>query len=436
MLISQTIIYNEKNRFLLDWLNNNHKYFDKMVIYDDASTDGTPEYIEEWCKINDKDIQIISEEGTIVQDDKFIILFKSNKNLFKTNEVEIRSRLWKLVRCISNQENNDWVFTLDSDEFITEKFIEEKYRIMKSNAKCVNFKKIELWNETEYRIDGLWSNYFNRMFVYEDKDFGFDGNGYHLPCLPYYILKYNSNTEIYKANTRIIHKAYMTEELRNDKLKFMDETDTKKDFNYTHIKTIVDRKPVLKDINSKQESCCLIITLDTLYKIPQKLIDSLHKLEYYGKLKLIFFASYCNPDLYKTIEDLELPSIDAEFKIINYLSKSNVIIDVLSYCYDNKNEYDYFCIHNGMNDLRYDLLNKMVNIEGKLVLSETPSPNTILIHKDLVEKFNNLQGLVINNWVDVVYTLANRSDYYTWNIGSLPAFPINMLDNNTVKNFI
>ena len=40
MIISQTIIRNEKGRFLDRWLKENSPHFDKMIIYDDASDDG------------------------------------------------------------------------------------------------------------------------------------------------------------------------------------------------------------------------------------------------------------------------------------------------------------------------------------------------------------------------------------------------------------
>lgn len=90
------VTHNEAGRYLrpcLEWLE---KVVDRIVVYDDQSTDGTAEICDErGCAVNVRE---------------------SSVPAFVTNEAQFRSAAWRTLAAQVNK--GDWVLCIDADEFL------------------------------------------------------------------------------------------------------------------------------------------------------------------------------------------------------------------------------------------------------------------------------------------------------------------------------
>jgi hypothetical protein len=299
MLIGMSLVHNDFSKgWLGEWLNRGIEIFDKWIILDDYSTDDTVSYIQQ------------------TNTDK-IILVKNDGESFKDNENIVRSKLWEEVRKIAKED--DWVMCLDSDEIPCEEFEEEIIKIMNYyNNGVVSFKKVEMWNKEEYRIDGLWSNYFVRMFKYENKEWGFVGAGFHNPQIP----SFTSKQKFINSDVRIKHLAYYTEELRKQKYDFMmNNPQQKKDITYYHLQTVNDEKYLLKKLEKwdiKKDKKLLIINCCRLYKIPEKTLEYITDND--DNIDVLFLISECNYNLVNQIENIDTKHSEINVRIFNFLN--------------------------------------------------------------------------------------------------------------------
>lgn len=248
-LATITILKNEKDRFLTEFLDALKEYSDFAVFLDNGSDDGTTEMLQEWLKV---------QPGKLVSDDRD----------FKVHESELRGVAWDALR--ESKIEPDFVYVADADEIPMQEFIDQKQKLMElDGVDCISFRKIELWNDTHYRIDGLWSNYFLRMFRYKDEPWGWDGvTGLHCPPLPKYATV--GKQRAFSSGIRIKHLAYKTKELREAKAKFMKEHGNKADaLNYQHLLTIDSDTPRLKELKEELEYPTLqvVVTVDNAYSL-------------------------------------------------------------------------------------------------------------------------------------------------------------------------
>jgi len=315
-LITQTIIKNEENRFLDEWMSMLKDLADVAVILDDGSTDNTVSKLNEF-----KDKHKLS--WTII----------SNKeSQFKTNELRIRNQLWNEVRKYGKQD--DWVLTIDSDEFDTGDLNKSKAFIfgLPRQIEVISLKKIETWDEKlNYRIDSLWSNYFTRLFRFKDEPFHPNPElaGLHVPSMPMYAI---TSRNILNPGIRMFHRAYEKEEWRIEKYKFMKENANPNDkINYEHVLSCIEPPELKKfdiEFDSPELNMCVLVS--NKYTI-QNYLTRLENMYYdCKKIKLLFIVDKCN---YKVIEEIENFN-ESKFKTVDFMP-INFEADDFNYA-DNK----------------------------------------------------------------------------------------------------
>jgi glycosyltransferase involved in cell wall biosynthesis len=299
-LILASLVHNDFSKgWLSKWLDTNHQFCDAWVIVDDCSDDDTYQYIQQTNYEN-------------------IHLHRMEEPTFKTNENKIRQFLWDKVKEIA--EEGDVILVLDSDELLTDDFknFREMVKQVRFNNPQFIFKKIELWNEEEYRVDGLWSNYFNRAFIFKNKDWGYSGEGFHYPQIPKYVFV---SGEFVNTDLRIKHLAYSTSELRKEKYDFMmNNPQQKKDITYYHLQTTMDEHPVLKKFEQeiKWPELNIVLICNNTYKLDKRTLECLENHNYKGKVNLYAYINNSNIKLINKILELDLKVEKFVVDIKNY----------------------------------------------------------------------------------------------------------------------
>lgn len=420
MLISGTIIYNEKNRFLKQWLEEVPQYFDKMIILDDASDDGTFEYIK-----NSKPYK----EGKI-------ILERNEKNMFKINECILRKTLWDLIR--KNSKDNDFCIILDSDEIPCPELKDKLQEIIKNNIGLFSFKKIEMWDDKNYRIDGLWSNYFSRGFpIYINEEYGFEQSGFHFPPTPRYTLSLRTiNSDI-----RIKHLAYKSEELRKAKYDFMmNNSQQTKDITYYHLQTI-NEKAKCKEYKIVQDKPKILLAFIcvNLYELPettkQTLLSSTYPKE---NIDIVFLASGTSGKIINQIEELEAICEKNEFFLINYQEeeynrqvqdrKATLKREFFDKYSEKYKKYEHIFIIDGEYPFREDVIYHHLLTDKDTIINRVDTKVISLskeIFKMLIEKRHYLfiKGPMENIKLG---DIISNMDVYVWSAMYGPPFPLNV----------
>jgi hypothetical protein len=109
---------------------------DRIVIIDDASTDGTA-------------------DACAARGDR-VNVHRLSSSLFQ-QESALRSRLWDAIR--SEALAGDWIGLFDGDEIPSEPLIAAASYIrgLPPSVERLDAHLAELWDERSYRVDGLWS---------------------------------------------------------------------------------------------------------------------------------------------------------------------------------------------------------------------------------------------------------------------------------------
>ena len=134
LLIASLIIRNESEWFLQRMLHHLNEIVDGFVIIDDDSDDNSAAL----CR------SVIHKNLTLVE---------LKRSLFH-QEHKLRRFQWELTQA----QNPEWILCLDADEFFEERWKDLLPGILAQNQyKVVGFRKYDMWNETHYRDDQLWS---------------------------------------------------------------------------------------------------------------------------------------------------------------------------------------------------------------------------------------------------------------------------------------
>jgi len=215
-----------------EWLDLTKRFADLHIIVDNCSDDGTLEFLEGY------------------KDSGHIVLVKNVEGEFGKEEARLRTMLWEAVRKYATVDDT-WVMSLDADEFVEEKFVGEKERILEflrvNDYGVMTFAFCDMWGLDVYRTDGLWSPFFPRLYKFLDEGFGVSGGGLHLGCVPAYITRLSN----YVSELRIKHFSYHTERLRTEKSLYYNARAT--GVNKQHAETIMDSTPRISVFHEKRE---------------------------------------------------------------------------------------------------------------------------------------------------------------------------------------
>ncbi len=148
------LVRNEAGRYLDRILWQVARCANRVVILDDASTDGSPQLCQDvfnsslgYNKFSGK----TSKNGGYSIEDSLIV---SNEERGFNNEVDLRKQLWELA--IKN--NPDWIIILDADELLEPRALEEVRRMAADpEAEAWSFRLYDMWDADHYRDDALWN---------------------------------------------------------------------------------------------------------------------------------------------------------------------------------------------------------------------------------------------------------------------------------------
>lgn len=355
-LITMTVIKNRVGKMLEEWLEHTYSYSDKMVILDNDSTDGTLDVIKSFPDKENK-----------------IVLIPNVKLDFTINEAEIRAMLWESVK--KKAEVDDWVMMVDSDEFMEKSFIEEKNKLLRYMAHndydLAYFKFCDMWSMDEYRVDGLWSPFFPRIFKFKNESWGTVSEGLHLSNIPKYALQ---SKNIYTSQYRVKHYSIHTPELRKEKYDYYIKKST--GVNLLHANTIMNKaqlKKLEEPIKYPKVMICSLIR-NREWIIPS-FLKGLENLDYPKEQTYYYFLVNNSTD-----KSLDLIVKWAEEKGL----KEQTIVEILSFPNaTQKKERDWNAnIIRNMAEMRTRCLNKMLEFGMDYIFSVD---SDLLLHPDVLK---------------------------------------------------
>lgn len=228
MLIAQMVGKNESKRFLKEVLERLSTQVDKIVFTDDCSEDDTPDIASEYAEV-----------------------FVNNETLFNKNEGHLRFNAWKNLSTIAKE--GDWILAIDCDEKLYhEDGLDIKKVLQSSQYDVVNVRFYHMWNQSQYRVDKLWTpNNSSRIFRYKNGGTFYDRK---LACgsEPTYVVDWMRQKNYWLHSGLIMqHLGYMTDEDKVMKHERYMSLDKGEFHNIKHIQSIVDPNPVLVNWNLK-----------------------------------------------------------------------------------------------------------------------------------------------------------------------------------------
>lgn len=129
------VVRNERDRYLRQVLTHAAQYIDEAVILDDGSSDGTAELCAEL-------LQGIPHQ---------IVTLPAS--LFK-EEHKLRRLQWELTVAT----RPDWILNLDADELCEDRMaMVIRSLIDQDDADLIGFRLYDMWNDSHYRADALWT---------------------------------------------------------------------------------------------------------------------------------------------------------------------------------------------------------------------------------------------------------------------------------------
>lgn len=222
MIIAQMVGRNESERYLEEVLDRLSKQVDLIIFTDDCSTDNTKEIAANYAEV-----------------------FQTPEPLFTSHEGKLRAFAWAQLDRFANV--GDWVVAIDCDEklyHVNDKPIKEV--LDSSPYDVVNVRFYHMWNETQYRVDKLWTpNNSSRIFRYVENG-GFANKELACGSEPTYVLNWLRSSN-YWVNSGLVmqHLGYIRDEDKYAKYERYSQIDGGKFHQGDHIKSIIDKDPVL-----------------------------------------------------------------------------------------------------------------------------------------------------------------------------------------------
>ena len=160
-----TLIPVKNEDWILDYtLKNVSKFSDHIIVADQMSEDKSREI----CKKYEK------------------VILLDNKDKFHTNKVR-----WQMLDAARNFDGNNFIFSIDADEFISPLIKEEITKLQNtiSPGTTISFQWIQLWKSIEfYRNDSVWKDSFKPIAFWDDRIMNYVRNNIkmdHTSRVPY-----------------------------------------------------------------------------------------------------------------------------------------------------------------------------------------------------------------------------------------------------------
>lgn len=133
-LMAMLPVRNEGNRWLSEVLEQLLSIVDAIVVYDDASTDATPDICHRFDRLH---------------------YYRGDEPWFSKDESELRRHLWDLTVL----HEPEWILALDADEIFEPAALQLIPRLIdQSDYDAVAFRIFDFWKGTTHvRNDGAWN---------------------------------------------------------------------------------------------------------------------------------------------------------------------------------------------------------------------------------------------------------------------------------------
>ena len=226
MIIAQIVGKNESSRFLEPVLERLSAQVDKIIFTDDCSTDNTLEIASKYAEV-----------------------FSTKQSMFNESEGNLRSTAWKNLEKFATE--GDWIVAIDCDEMLLHEYdMDLKDVLHRSPYDVVNVRFYHMWNDTQYRVDKLWTpSDSQRIFRFKEGGTFFDKK---LACgsEPTYVTEWMRSRNFWKASKLMMqHLGYIRDEDKKSKHERYMTLDAGQFHNINHIQSIVDPNPVLMNWN-------------------------------------------------------------------------------------------------------------------------------------------------------------------------------------------
>lgn len=222
MIYAQMIGRNESSRYLSAVLERLSTQVDKIIFTDDCSDDNTVEIAQQYAEV-----------------------FKTDRPMFTEHEGQLRAFAWGNLSKFAKV--GDWIIAIDCDEMLYH--IEDtpiKEVLDSSPFDVVNVRFYHMWNETQYRVDKLWTpNNSTRIFRFIENG-GFVNRKLACGSEPTYVVDFLRARNFW-ANSGLImqHLGYVKDEDKKAKFERYSNLDGGEFHQLAHINSIVDENPVL-----------------------------------------------------------------------------------------------------------------------------------------------------------------------------------------------
>jgi hypothetical protein len=202
-IIASLVIRNEADRYLESFLKWNSQWWDELFVYDDLSTDDTVEMCSEFSS------DICHREP--------------DESGFLQHEGEYRSRAWQVMGREMNLTSEDWVFSVDADEFLVTKDDSDIKSALTAvieaavaaSKPCVSVNIPEVWDLSErplqVRTDGFWATMrLPRLVRWNAEDGDFHNKPMGCGSTP----RSNYTNQLVDDSIQLLHFGYALEEDR------------------------------------------------------------------------------------------------------------------------------------------------------------------------------------------------------------------------------
>lgn len=222
MIYAQVIGRNECPRFLEEVLQRLSSQVDKIIFTDDCSTDSTPELAAKYAEV-----------------------FQTPEPLFTVHEGKLRAYAWGNMEKFAKK--GDWIVAIDCDEKLYHvDNLNIRDVLSSSPYDVVNVRFYHMWNAEQYRVDKLWApNNSSRIFRFIDGG-GFANKKLACGSEPTYVMEWIKQKNFWLDSGLIMqHLGYMYDDDKLAKYERYSQLDGGQFHNLDHIKSIIDKDPVL-----------------------------------------------------------------------------------------------------------------------------------------------------------------------------------------------